>query len=233
MRPVSWGGRAIDEISAKLLEIRELYGGADAVAFLASSKVSNEENYLLQKIARLFGTNNIDNCARLCHEASVHALKMTVGGAGGAQTNPYADLEGGFGAILIWGGYNPAETHPVVMDYILRARKNGGARIIVVDVRKTRTMAFADYGLIVRPGTDITLANAMMNVIIREELHDEDFVRGGRTTGFSEVRMAVRKYTPEYAEKITGVPAGGVIREVARTFALAGSGGAVMWGGWD
>lgn len=220
MRPVSWG-RAIDEISAKLLEIRELYG-ADAVAFLASSKVSNEENYLLQKIARLFGTNNIDNCARLCHEASVHALKMTVGA--GAQTNPYADLEG-FGAILIWG-YNPAETHPVVMDYILRVRKNG-AKIIVVDVRKTRTMAFADYGLIVRPGTDITLANAMMNVIIREELHDEDFVRG-RTTGFSEVRMAVRKYTPEYAEKITGVPAG-VIREVARTFALAGS-GAVMWG---
>ena len=220
MRPVSWG-RAIEEISSKLLEIRELYG-ADAVAFLASSKVSNEENYLLQKIARLFGTNNIDNCARLCHEASVHALKMTVGA--GAQTNPYGDLEN-FGAILIWG-YNPAETHPVVMDYILRAKRRG-AKIIVVDVRETRTMAFADYRLVIKPGTDIALANSMMHVIIREGLYDEDFVVG-RTTGFSEIRMATKKYTPEYAERATGVLAE-TVREVARAFALAGS-GAVMWG---
>ncbi len=220
LKPVSWG-RAIEEIASRLLEIRELYG-PDAVAFLASSKVSNEENYLLQKIARLFGTNNIDNCARLCHEASVHALKMAVGT--GAQTNPYEDLER-FGVILIWG-YNPAETHPVVMDYIRRAKRNG-ARIIVVDVRKTTSMAFADYGLITRPGTDIVLANALMHVIIHEELYNEEFVKA-RTTGFSEIKMAVRKYTPEYAEKVTGIPAD-TIKEVAREFASAGS-GAVMWG---
>uniref|UniRef100_UPI00261B0860 formate dehydrogenase subunit alpha n=1 Tax=Thermococcus sp. TaxID=35749 RepID=UPI00261B0860 len=220
MVPVSWGV-AIGEIANKLLEIRELYG-ADAVAFLASSKVSNEENYLLQKMARLFGTNNIDNCARLCHEASVHALKLTVGT--GAQTNPYEDLEN-FGAILIWG-YNPAETHPVVMDYILRAKRKG-AKITVVDVRETRSMAFADYKLVIRPKTDVTLANSMMHVIIREELYNEDFVRS-RTRGFSEVKMAVRKYTPEYAERMTGIPAE-TIREVARAFALAGS-GAIMWG---
>ena len=220
MVPISWGV-AIEEIANRLLEIRELYG-ADAVAFLASSKVSNEENYLLQKIARLFGTNNIDNCARLCHEASVHALKMAVGT--GAQTNPYGDLED-FGAILIWG-YNPAETHPVVMDYILRAKRKG-AKIIVVDVRETRTMAFADYKLVLKPGTDIALANAIMHVIIREELYNDEFIRN-RTTGFSEVRMAVRKYSPEYAEKVTGVSAE-LIREVARLFALAGS-GAITWG---
>jgi len=184
--------------------------------------VSNEESYLLQRITRLFGTNNIDNCVRLCHEASVHALKMTVGA--GAQTNLYEDLEG-FGAILIWG-YNPAETHPVVMDYILRAKKRG-AKVIVVDVRETRTMAFADYSLIIRPGTDIALANTLMNIIIREELYDEEFIKT-RTVGFSEIRMAVMKYTPEYAEKVTGIPAE-TIREVARTFALAGS-GAIMWG---
>ncbi len=217
---VSWG-QAIDEIAGKLLEVRELYG-ADAVAFIASSKVSNEENYLLQKIARLFGTNNIDNCARLCHEASVHALKMAVGA--GTQTNPYGDLEH-VGAILIWG-YNPAETHPVVMDYINRAKKRG-TKVIVVDVRETTTMAFADYRLIIRPGTDVTLANSLMHVIIKEELYDEEFVKV-RTTGFSEIKMAVRKYTPEYAEKITGIPAN-TVREVAREFALAGS-GAVMWG---
>ncbi|WP_456424003.1 formate dehydrogenase subunit alpha [Thermococcus sp.] len=220
MVPISWGV-AIEEIADRLLEIRELYG-PDAVAFLSSSKISNEESYLLQKIARLFGTNNIDNCARLCHEASVHALKLAVGT--GAQTNPYDDLER-FNAILIWG-YNPAETHPVVMDYVNRARKRG-AKVIVVDVRRTRTMAFADYKLIISPGTDITLANAIMNIIIREELYDEEFIKT-RIAGFSEIRMAVRKYTPEYAEKVTGIPAK-TIKEVARAFALAGS-GAIMWG---
>ncbi|BAD84403.1 probable formate dehydrogenase, alpha subunit [Thermococcus kodakarensis KOD1] len=218
--PISWG-QAMEEISNKLLEVRELYG-PDAVAFLASSKVSNEENYLLQKIARLFGTNNIDNCARLCHEASVHALKLAVGT--GAQTNPYEDIPK-FKSVLIWG-YNPAETHPVVMDYILRAKKSG-AKIIVVDVRETRTMAFADHRLIIRPGTDIVLANALAHVIIEEELYNEEFIRS-RTTGFSEVRMAVKKYTPEYAERATGVPAE-KIKEVARDFSLAGS-GAEMWG---
>ena len=220
LRPLSWG-QAIGEIARGLLEIRELYG-PDAVAFIASSKISNEENYLLQKIARVFGTNNIDNCARLCHEASVHALKLAVGT--GAQTNPYEDIER-FNAVLIWG-YNPAETHPVVMDYILKAKRRG-AKIIVVDVRETRTMAFADYRLVIKPGTDIVLANAIAHVIIWEELYDEEFVKG-RTVGFSEVRMAVMKYTPEYAESVTGIPAE-TIREVARTFALAES-GAIMWG---
>ncbi|NJF25566.1 formate dehydrogenase subunit alpha [Thermococcus sp. Bubb.Bath] len=220
MIPIAWGV-AIDEIASRLLEMRELYG-PDAVAFLASSKVSNEENYLIQKIARLFGTNNIDNCARLCHEASVHALKLSLGT--GAQTNPYEDISK-FKSVLIWG-YNPAETHPVLMDYILRAKRNG-ARIIAVDVRETRSMAFADYKLVIRPGTDIVLANALAHVIIEEELYNEEFIRS-RTTGFSEVRMAVKKYTPEYAETVTGVPTE-MIKEVAREFALAGS-GAVMWG---
>ncbi|MBP1912570.1 formate dehydrogenase subunit alpha [Thermococcus stetteri] len=220
MVPISWGV-AIDEIAKKLLEIRELYG-PNAVAFLASSKVSNEENYLIQKIARLFGTNNIDNCARLCHEASVHALKLSLGT--GAQTNPYEDITK-FKSVLIWG-YNPAETHPVVMDYILRTKRNG-AKIIAVDVRETRSMAFADYKLVIRPGTDIVLANALAHVIIEEELYNEEFIRS-RTTGFSEIRMAVKKYTPKYAEIVTGVPAE-TIEEVAREFALAGS-GAVMWG---
>ncbi|NPA47725.1 MAG: formate dehydrogenase subunit alpha, partial [Thermococci archaeon] len=219
-RPVSWG-TAVGEISRKLLEIRELYG-PDAVAFVASSKVSNEENYLLQKMARLFGTNNIDNCARLCHEASVHALKLALGS--GAQTNPYGDIEN-FGAILIWG-YNPAETHPVMVDYLLRAKRNG-ARLIVVDIRETRSMKLADYGIVLKPGTDVTLANSIANVIISEELYDEEFVKS-RTSGFSELRMTVMKYTPEHAETVTGVPAG-IIRKVARAFASAGS-GAVMWG---
>ena len=220
LRPITWG-EAIEEISHRLLEIKEFYG-PDAVAFIASSKITNEENYLLQKIARLFGTNNIDNCARLCHEASVHALKTTVGT--GTQTNPYEDLEN-FGAILIWG-YNPAETHPVIIRYIKSAKKKG-AKVIVVDVRETITMNFADYKFIIKPGTDIVLANAMIHTIIKEELYNDEFIKG-RTTGFSEIRMATMKYTPQYAEKVTGVPAS-LIQKAAKDFALAGS-GAIMWG---
>ncbi|MDK2869034.1 MAG: hypothetical protein PWP39_269 [Pyrococcus sp.] len=168
------------------------------------------------------GTNNIDNCARLCHESSVHALKLTLGA--GIQTNPYSDLEK-FKALMIWG-YNPAETHPVVMQYIMNAKKNG-AKIIVVDVRETTTMKFGDYKVIIRPGTDITLANAIMNVIIENRWYNKDFIEK-RTVGFSEIRMGVKKYTPEYAEKITGVPAR-LIKEIAEAFAKAGS-GAILWG---
>ncbi|HII60356.1 TPA: formate dehydrogenase subunit alpha [Pyrococcus horikoshii] len=219
-RRISWE-KAISEISTKLKEIIEDYGPG-SIAFIASSKVTNEENYLIQKIARLLGTNNVDNCARLCHESSVHALKLTLGD--GVQTNPYSDLER-FGAIMIWG-YNPAETHPVVMQYILGAKRRGG-KIIVIDIRETLTMRFADYRLVIKPGTDITLANAIMNVIIEGNLYNKEFVES-RTTGFSEIRMGVKKYTPEYAEKVTGVPAE-LIREVAEVFAKAGS-GAIMWG---
>ncbi|AFN04304.1 MULTISPECIES: formate dehydrogenase subunit alpha [Pyrococcus] len=217
---ISWE-RAISEIAEKIREIIENYGPS-SIAFIASSKITNEENYLLQKIARLLGTNNIDNCARLCHESSVHALKLTLGA--GIQTNPYSDLEK-FKALMIWG-YNPAETHPVVMQYIMNAKKNG-AKIIVVDVRETTTMKFGDYKVIIRPGTDITLANAIMNVIIENRWYNKDFIEK-RTVGFSEIRMGVKKYTPEYAEKITGVPAR-LIKEIAEAFAKAGS-GAILWG---
>ncbi len=116
------------------------------MAFLASSKVSNEENYLLQKIARLFGTNNIATAqgsamrraftrSNLPWELVLKQIPMRIWRAVG----PYSS-----------GGYNPAETHPVIMDYILRVKRNG-AKIIVVDVRETRTMAFADYRLVISP----------------------------------------------------------------------------------
>lgn len=217
---ISWV-QAMEEISSKLLEIRELYG-SDAIAFIASSKCSNEDNYLLAKLARILGTNNIDNCARLCHEASVRALKKALGM--GVQTNPYEDLER-FKVLLIWG-YNPAETHPVLMGYLRSARKRG-ARIIAVDVRETLTTEWADLALLVRPGTDVTLANAIAHVIIRDELYNEEFIER-HVRGFKELAMAVRKYTPEYAERVTGVSRE-LIERVAREFALAGS-GAVMWG---
>lgn len=216
---ISWG-RAIKEIAEKILEIGDKYG-PDALGFFSSARCSNEENYLLQKIARLLGTNNVDHCARLCHASTVAGLTRTVGAA--AQSGSYNDIPKAK-VLLIWG-YNPAETHPVLMRYILRARDNG-AKIIVVDPRKTRTAWFADMHLPLRLGTDIALANAMMHIIIKERLYDRRFVFS-RTKGFEKLVRAVERYTPEYAEKITGIPAH-AIREAAVTFATAGR-GIVMW----
>ncbi|ASJ10028.1 formate dehydrogenase subunit alpha [Thermococcus sp. P6] len=216
---ISWE-QAIREIAGKILEIRDKYG-PDALGFLSSARCSNEENYLMQKMARLLGTNNVDHCARLCHASTVAGLSRTVGAA--AQSGSYRDIPRAK-VLLIWG-YNPAETHPVLMHYILKAKDNG-ARIIVVDPRKTRTAWFADMHLRIRPGTDIALANALMHVIIKERLYDRDFV-SSRTKGFEELVRVVEKYKPEYAEKITGVPAH-LIRETAITFATAGR-GIIMW----
>ncbi len=112
------------------------------------------------------------------------------------------------------------------MHYISEAKRRN-AKVIVVDVRETMSSEWADYFLKIIPGTDIVLANAIMHVIIRDELYDEEFVEN-MTKGFNEIRMVVRKYTPEYAERMTGIRSE-VIEEVAKTFALAGS-GAVMWG---
>jgi len=219
-REISWG-EAVKEIAARLKEIRAKYG-PDAVGFLASAKCTNEENYLMQKLARLFGTNNVDHCARLCHAPTVVGLIKTIGV--GAQTNPYSDILMTNAIFIV--GYNPAETHPVVMRYIVKA-KESGAKIIVADPRRTRTAWFADIYLQHYPGTDLALINAMMNVIIREGLYNREFVTK-RTVGFESLASVVSKYTPEYAEKITGVPAS-LIEEAARTLATAGK-GVIMWG---
>ena len=216
---ISWE-QAIKEIAEKILEIRDKYG-PDALGFFSSARCSNEENYLLQKIARLLGTNNVDHCARLCHASTVAGLAQTVGAA--AQSGSYDDIPKAK-VLLIWG-YNPAETHPVLMRYILRAKDNG-AKIIVVDPRKTKTAWFADIHLPLKLGTDIALANAMMHVIIKERLYDKKFVFS-RTKGFEKLIKVVEEYTPEYAEKITGIPAH-LIREAAVTFATAGR-GIIMW----
>ncbi len=218
-REISWG-EAIREIATQLREIKKAYG-ADAVGFLSSARCTNEENYLMQKLARVFGTNNVDHCARLCHSATVAGLIRSVGA--GAQTSPFEDILKTNAIFIV--GYNPAETHPVVMRYILKA-KDRGAKLIVADPRRTRTAWFADIHLQHRPGTDIELLNAIAHVIVRDELYDREFV-AKRVVGFEEFRKVVMRYTPQRAERITGVPAS-LIEEAARIFATAGR-GIVMW----
>ncbi|WP_297478036.1 formate dehydrogenase subunit alpha, partial [Thermococcus sp.] len=208
---VSWSD-AIKEVAERLREIAR--DDPNQLMFFGSAKTYNEPNYLIQKLARMLGTNNIDHCARLCHSSTVAGLKVVFGA--GAMTNTYRDIEMA-DVIVIWG-HNYAETHPVGFRYVLKAKERG-AKVIVVDPRYTRTAWFSDIFLQLYPGTDIALANGMMHVIIKHGLYDKNFVEK-RTVGFSELKKTVEKYSPERVEEITGVPAE-LIEEAAVTFARA------------
>ncbi len=215
---ISWD-EAIREIAERL----KAYAKDDPnqLMFFGSARTFNEPNYLIQKLARMLGTNNVDHCARLCHSSTVSGLKAVFGA--GAMTNTYKDIEEANVIFII--GHNYAETHPVGFRYVLKAKERG-AKVIVADPRFTRTAWFADIFLQHYPGTDIALLNGMIHVIVREKLYDEDFIMR-RCNGFEELVKTVEKFTPEYVEKITGVPAD-LIEEAAKTFATAGK-GVITW----
>ncbi|UNC90830.1 formate dehydrogenase subunit alpha [Candidatus Contubernalis alkaliaceticus] len=175
--------------------------GPDAIAGISSARCTNEDNYLLQKLFRMLGTNNIDHCARLCHAPTVAALATAFGS--GAMTNSISEIE--FSNCLLVTGSNTTETHPVISYRILKA-KNRGTSLIVADPRRIGLAEVADIFLQHRPGSDVALFNGLLHVIIKENKLDQDFIKN-RTEGFEEVKKTVEKYTPEYVEKITGVPA--------------------------
>ena len=187
-------------------------GGPDSLGFLSSSKCTNEENYLIQKLARSLGSRNVDNCARLCHAPSVVGLNRTLGAAG--MTNPIPDLANSKCVFII--GSNLAENHAILSRWIHRA-KDSGAQVIVADPRLTHTAWLANLFLQLKPGTDVALLNAMMKVIIDEDLIDKAFISKS-TKGFEDLVKAVENYTPEKAAEITGVPAADIIR-AARMYA--------------
>ena len=214
-REASWD-EALTLVADRLREVRATHG-ADAIAFLTSAKCTNEENYLLQKFARVvIGTNNVDHCARLCHSPTVAGLAATFGS--GAMTNSIPELEKA-DCILVTGS-NTTETHPLVATRILRAVEKG-ARLIVVDPRDIQIARFAALHLRQRPGSDVAWLNGMMNVIISERLEDKEFI-AERTEGFEELKAAVAEYTPERVETITGIPAD-ELRQAARLYADAES----------
>jgi formate dehydrogenase alpha subunit len=212
-REATWD-EALGLVVSKITEAKDRFG-PDSVAFLASAKATNEENYLMQKLARVaVGTNNIDHCARLCHSSTVTGLNRAFGS--GAMTNSQEDLEEAKAFLVI--GSNTSEQHPLLARRVIKAVK-GGAKLIVADPRTIPLTEYSVLHLPHRPGTDIALLNAMMNVIIAEGLHDEAFIRA-RTEGYETLREHVKKYTPEFAEGITGVPAA-KIREAAIIFGSA------------
>ncbi|MFC7068539.1 formate dehydrogenase subunit alpha [Halobaculum lipolyticum] len=205
---------ALARVSDAFARVRRDHG-PDAVSFFASSNCTNEENYVLQKAARLFGTNNVDNCARLCHASTVAAMADRFGV--GATTNSFDDLTETDVFLVV--GANPAENHPVIFrSYVLPALRRG-AELIHVDPRETPTSAAATHHLPVRPGYDITLLNALAATIVDEGLVDEAFC-AERVEGLTAFEAFAADVDVDAAADRAGVdPA--ALRAAARAYAVA------------
>lgn len=191
---------ALDLVVEKLGGIKDRYG-SDALGFIASSKITNEENYLIQKLSRqVFGTNNVDNCSRYCQSPASWGLQQT-GGIGG-DSGSIKDIAGAGLVILV--GCAPAEGHPVLASRIKRAHKLHGQKLITIDVRRHEMADRAD--LFVRPkqGTDYVWLTAVTKYMIDQGLHDETFIRNHVNQYDGFVKM-ISPYTLAEAEKITGI----------------------------
>jgi len=212
--PATWD-EALGCVAERLGEIKREHG-PDAVGGLSSAKCTNEENFIMQKFMRaVVGTNNVDHCARLCHASTVAGLARAFGS--GAMTNSIDDFDKA-GAVFVIGS-NTTECHPIIGAAIKRACKQRGVLLIVADPRKIELAGYATVHMQQKSGTDVALVNAMMRVILEEGLEDTDFI-AARTEGFDELKRAVEPYTPELAEKITGVAADDIVR-AARIYARA------------
>lgn len=182
---------------------------------ISSARATNEENYLAQKLARtVFGTNSIDNCSRLCHAPSAAGLTATFGLAGG--TNSLDDLDRT--DCILLAGANPTEAHPVIGARI-KQQVLHGARLIVVDPRRTELAALADIHLQGLPGSNVAIFNALAKVLLDEGYVDKDFLRQ-RTTGLAELTELVRDYRPDQAAPVAGVSAEALVA-AARSFGRA------------
>ena len=210
-REASWD-EAYELIADRLNETKTRYG-SDSIAVLSSAKCTNEENYLMQKFARVcLGTNNVDHCARLCHASTVIGLATTFGS--GAMTNSINEIEGADVIFII--GSNTTEQHPLIGERVLRAIEKG-AKVIVADPRETQLAKLCSLYMMHKPGSDVALLNGMMNAIISEGLEDKEFI-AERTEGFELLKETVAEYAPEKSSEITGVPEE-KIAEAARIYA--------------
>jgi formate dehydrogenase major subunit len=220
-RPASWDEaiRAAADGFRRVIE----RAGPNAVAILGSARATNEENYLVQKLARIvFGTNNVDCCARVCHAPSAVGLREMLGT--GAATSSFDDIERAK-TILVWGT-NTTENHPVVGARIKQAARRG-ATLVVVDPRRIELADYAKLHLQPRPGSNVLLLNALAHVILEEGFVDLDFARE-RVDGLDEFRRFVSDYAPEEVAERCDVAAES-IRAAARLY--AGSGPAISFHG--
>ena len=220
-RAVSWD-EALDYTVERLVEIYRR-DSAGALAVYCCAKATNEDNYLLQKLYRaLFGTNNVDHCTRLCHAGSVVALQMAIGST--AMSNTAAEVI--HSDVFLVTGSNTAETHPIIALQMKAAVANHGAKLIVVDPRRVEMVNWAALWLPEKPGTDVALFSAMAHVIIKERLYNQEFI-DWRTEGFADFAKSMEKFTPAYAEAISGVDRDLIVR-AARMYATAKN-AAIYW----
>jgi len=220
-REATWD-EALDLAGGTLRQIRDTHG-AKALAGFGSAKGSNEEAYLFQKLVRLgFGSNNVDHCTRLCHASSVAALLEGIGS--GAVSNPVMDVTRAEVVVII--GANPTVNHPVAATWIKNAAAQG-TKLIVMDPRRSELARIAHRFLQFKPDTDVALLNAMMHVIVEENLVDQAFI-ADRTSGYEALAENVRAYSPEAMAPICGIDAA-TIRDVARLYATS-RGSMILWG---
>ncbi|KOO03442.1 formate dehydrogenase subunit alpha [Vibrio nereis] len=197
-KKLSWE-QAIEEIGNKTLEIRK-ESGPDSVYWLGSAKHSNEQAYLFRKMASLWGTNNVDHQARICHSTTVAGVANTWGY--GAMTNSFNDMHNCKSMLFI--GSNPAEAHPVAMQHILIAKEKNSCKIVVADPRRTRTAAKSDFYVSLRPGSDVAFIWGILWHVFKNNWEDKEFINQ-RVFGMDEIRAEVAKWTPSEVERVTGI----------------------------
>jgi formate dehydrogenase major subunit len=228
-KEVSWE-EAINYTASEFKRIQAKYG-KDSIGGLVSSRCTNEEGYLVQKLVRAaFGNNNVDTCARVCHSPTGYGLKVTLGESAGTQTFKSVMKSD----VIVVIGANPVNAHPVFASQMKR-RIRQGAKLIVVDPRTTEMVKSphvqADYHLKLMPGTNVAIVNALAYVILTEKLHKPDFIAERcETASFTEWEHFIlqEENSPEAVEKISGVPAE-EIRAAARLYANAKN-GAIYYG---
>ncbi|MDY0965038.1 formate dehydrogenase subunit alpha [Massilia sp. CFBP9026] len=228
-KEVSWD-EALDYAASEFKRIQAKHG-QDSIGGIVSSRCTNEEGYLVQKLVRAaFGNNNVDTCARVCHSPTGYGLKTTLGESAGTQT--FKSVEKSDVILVI--GANPTDGHPVFASR-MKKRLRQGARLIVIDPRRIDLVKSphirADYHLQLRPGTNVAMVSALAHVIVTEGLMANDFITERcDMRAFAQWRafVAQPENSPEATEAITGVPAQQV-RDAARMYALGGN-GAIFYG---
>src|SRR6201992_1994097 len=200
LRVASWE-EALSKIVTELTRIKEQYG-PDAIAGLASSRATNEDCYAMQRMIRAaIGTNNIDNCSRVCHSPTSFAMRKSFGLSG--ATGSFPALDHAEVAVLI--GVNPTQGHPVVGARIKQAALKG-CKLVTIDPRRIELAHYGVLPLSPRPGTNAAVVLGLSHVVRRDGLTDAQFI-ADRTEGYEALEEVIDGYTPEAVEEITGIPA--------------------------
>ena len=220
-REASWD-EATAYIARRMNELKSAHG-EDSLAFIASSKCTNEEAYLMQKLARqVMGTNNVDNCSRYCQSPATMGLWRTVGYGGDSGT--IKDIEAA-GLVIIVGS-NTAESHPVLATRVKRAHKLHGQKLIVADLRKNEMAQRADLHIHPKPGSDFIWVSAVAKYMLDNGLAAQDFLNQ-HVNGLEEYTESIAQYTLEYAEQESGVPVQ-TMKQVAQMIHES-SGTCILW----